>query len=215
MIRFSLFGVPVEIQPFFWVTTAMLGGALRADSREAFLAVALFMIAAFVSILVHELGHALTIKAFGLPTAVTLQAFGGFATYPSGILNRKKSFLVSAAGPAIQLLLAAITFLISQYVPAIYTNENADYFFFTIFGISAFWAIINLLPVLPLDGGQILNAILGPRRIRITLWTTIFTSVIAAILMFQLLGSFLFPIFLASFGFQAFKALKESGNRWH
>ncbi len=214
MIRFSLFGIPVEIQPFFWVTMALIGGAFGADSLPALLEMGLFIIAGFISILVHEFGHALTIKGFGLPTAVTLQAFGGFATYPAGILNRKKSFLVSAAGPAIQLLLAVIAFLMTQHVPAIYTNENAYHFFFTIFGISAFWAIINLLPVLPLDGGQILNAILGPQRIKITLWITIFTSAIAAVLMFKYLGTFLFPIFLASFGFQAFKALQETDNRW-
>ena len=76
--------------------------------------------------------------------------------------------------------------------------------------ISFFWAILNLLPVLPLDGGQMLNAILGPARIKITLWVTIIVAVGIGITMFVKLQSFLFPIFLGMFAWRAFEALKES-----
>lgn len=213
MIQFSIFKIPVQIQPFFWITLALIGGAFGANTPQAILFLCLFIIAGFISILVHELGHALTIKAFNVPAAITLQAFGGYASYPSGILNRKQSFLVTAAGPAAQLLLALLVYLALSYIPFLSKNINGTYFLSRLFLISVFWAVINLLPVLPLDGGQLVNALLGPARIKITLWITIVTAVAAAIGMLVWSPSnFLFPIFLGMFAYQAVQALKE--NSW-
>jgi len=211
MIQFSLFGIPISIQPFFWITMALIGGANTAGTSRGLLFLALFVIAGFISILVHELGHALTIKAFKLRPSITLQAFGGYASYPAGILTRPQSFLVTAAGPGIQLVLAAAAYFLLE-VPNIKANPNTLYFFYVLFIISTFWALLNLLPILPLDGGQLLNAALGPSRIKITLWVTIITAIVAGLLMIRFTGSFLFPIFLGFFAFQAFQALKE--NNW-
>ena len=212
MIQFSLFGIPISIQPFFWVTMALLGGAFRSDTQtsDGLLRLGLFMIAGFISILIHELGHALTIKAFKLRPSITLQAFGGFASYPAGILTRPQSFLVTAGGPAIQLLLALGAFLLLD-VPGIRENVNTSYFVWKLFLVSLFWALLNLLPILPLDGGQLVNAILGPARIRITLWITIIAAIGAGLLLYRFTGP-LFLIFLGMFAFQAFQALRE--NNW-
>ncbi|MEO7100399.1 MAG: site-2 protease family protein [Luteolibacter sp.] len=214
MIRFSLFGIPIEIQPMFWIVLAIISSSSNADTSAAILYMALFIIAGTVSILVHELGHALTIRAFGLPTSITLQAFGGFASYPSGILDRKKSFVVTAAGPGAQLALAVIAYLMWDRVPAIYTNPNTSYFFGTLFIISLFWALINLLPVVPLDGGQLLNAVLGPARLRVTLWISIITAVVGGLAMYVTFHSFIFPAILGTYGFQAFQLLQQTKNRW-
>ena len=77
MIHFSLFRIPIQVQPFFWITLALIGGALRADSPERILFTALFVLAGFISVLVHELGHALTARRFGAYPEIVLQAFGG------------------------------------------------------------------------------------------------------------------------------------------
>ncbi len=213
MIRFSLFGIPVEIQPFFWLTMGILGSQFGADSTQAIINMLLFMIAGAISILVHEFGHALTIKRFGLPTSVTLEAFGGYATYPAGVLTRKKSFVVTAAGPASQLLFALLVALLLRSIPGESLNQNASYFFNTLVLISVFWALLNLLPVMPLDGGQLLNATLGPQRIRITLWVTIITAVVVGLAILYFYKSFLFPIFLGMFAYQAYKELQENKGR--
>ena len=53
---------------------------------------AMFMLAAFVSVLIHEMWHALTIKRFKQPTQVVFIFMGGYATYPLGVLTRKRPF---------------------------------------------------------------------------------------------------------------------------
>lgn len=208
MIRFTLFGIPVVVQPFFWISLLILGGTTGADTSTEVFQILLFVLAGFVSILIHELGHALTAKAYGANTAITLEAFGGYAAYSGVLMSRMKSFLITAAGPAIQITLGIGVLLLLRFLPQM--SENGEYFLHTLMIISFFWAILNLLPVLPLDGGQMLNAILGPARIKITLWVTIIVAVGIGITMFVKLQSFIFPIFLGMFAWQAFQALKES-----
>jgi stage IV sporulation protein FB len=207
MIRFSLFGIPIEIQPFFWLTLMLLGGATRADSSGALLQVALFVLAGLVSILTHELGHALTARAYGASSRITLQAFGGYAAYTGAHMTRRQSFLVTAAGPAIQIILGLVIMTLSKFLPEV--NADGRYFLHLLVSISFFWAILNLLPVMPLDGGQMLNAVLGPERIKITLWISIVVAVVVAVGFYSWSGSIIFPIFLGMFAWQAFQALKE------
>ena len=108
MLRFSILGIPVQVQFWFWITMAFIGGGLHAANSTEILLVVVFMFAGFLSILVHEMGHALMIRKYGLPTSITLQAFGGFASYPAGRLDRKQSFIVTAAGPGVQFILGLL-----------------------------------------------------------------------------------------------------------
>ena len=211
MLRFSIFGIPVEVQPFFWITLVIIGGASGASTAADMFSILLFVLAGFISILVHELGHALTARKFGAYSAITLQAFGGYAAYSGVRLTRLQSFLVTAAGPAIQILLGlAVLFLVPR-LPEL--NHNSAYFLGTLVWISIVWAVLNLLPVLPLDGGQMLNAVLGPQRLRITLWVTIIVSVLVGLILFERTHSILFSLFLGMFAWQAWQALQQ--NRRH
>ncbi|MEX1049222.1 MAG: site-2 protease family protein [Akkermansiaceae bacterium] len=210
MIRFSLFSIPIEVQPFFWLTLVILGGALRADSSDQFLQIGLFVIAGFISILIHELGHALTGRAYGARSRIVLQAFGGYAAFTGTHFSRRQSFVVTAAGPATQIVLGLLVVFALPHLGTL--SPPALYFLKILMLISFFWAVLNLLPVLPLDGGQMLSAILGPQRIKITLWVTIIVAIAAGVTMFTRTGSIIFPIFLGMFAWQAFQALKE--NTW-
>lgn len=209
MIHFSIFGIPVSIQPFFWITMVLLGASGGVDTPQAILELALFVLAGFISILVHELGHALTIKSYRVPTSITLQAFGGYATYPARSLNRLQSFLVTAAGPALQLVLALVAHVLINRLPF---NEGIFSFLKDLRWVSIAWALLNLLPVLPLDGGQLVNALLGPSRIKITLWITIITGVVIGGLGLYA-GLLILAILLGMFAFQAYQALREISGR--
>ncbi|MEI6675528.1 MAG: site-2 protease family protein [Verrucomicrobiota bacterium] len=209
MIRFLLLGIPVQIQPWFWISLAIIGGGDSANTRDGILRLALFILAGLISILVHEFGHALAGRAFGARSEITLEAFGGMASFAGARFTRPQHFLVTAAGPAAQMLFGAIIYL---SIPDLFhLTSPAGHFWRVLTGISLVWAIINLLPVLPLDGGQLVNALLGPARIKLTLWITIVTAVGAALLILVATHKILFPLFLGLFVWQAWQALKQCG----
>jgi Zn-dependent protease len=207
MIQFSLFKIPIRVELWFWLTLAFIGGVLRVDGKEAFFLLLLFMIAGFISILVHELGHALMAKAFGKRVEIVLQAFGGYAAYSGGApLDRTRTFLITAAGPALQIVLGGVVYLFAQSLPGM--SMQATYFVTVLYGISFIWALLNLLPVLPLDGGRLLQTILGPSRIKLTLLISIAVAIGVGVLYFMMTGDPLLPVFMGMFAYQAFQALK-------
>ncbi len=211
MIQFSLFGIPVRVLPFFWLTLALLGGALGADSAEKILLLGLFVIAGFVSILIHELGHALVARRFGARCEITLEAFGGYAAYRGVRMKRWQTFVISAAGPAVQFLFGFALAKSLAWMPEI--PGNMLYLLAKLIEISLVWSLLNCLPILPLDGGQMLNALLGESRIRITLWITVLLSSGLAIYVLYLSPHSILPAaLLAMFAWQAGKALKELGR---
>lgn len=207
MIRFTLFGIPVEIQPWFWVTLAFFGGALRASKPEQILAVLLFVLAGFISILVHEFGHALTGRRHSRSTSITLHAFGGYATFPGARLTRGQDLLVTAAGPAIQIALGGLAFLVLKYAPL--PSPMVKLFVANLALVSIFWAILNLIPVIPLDGGRLMAATLGPRNHEKSLRISMVVAVAAAALVFYFLKSFIFPLFLGMMALENWKELKQ------
>ncbi len=207
MFRFNLFGIPITVEPWFWLTMAFIGGGMSANSTQDFLNLALFIMAGFISILIHEMGHALTIRKFGLPTQVTLSAFGGYATHPAGVLSRKKSFLVTAAGPGLQIVFGLIVLIIAQNMT--YPSLQIHYFIRSLWIVSLFWAIFNCLPIFPLDGGQMLASILGPRRAKGLHITGIACAVIIGLIGFSLKQP-LVAMFMGLFAWQNYQMLQQT-----
>lgn len=201
MLSFRLFNIPVHVQPWFWLTLVLIGGGLGANNAEAIMIVGMFVLAGFISILVHEFGHALMIKKYRLPTEVHLVAFGGFARYPAGQLGRKESFLVTAAGPAIQIALGVIALIILRNVP-VPQGSLLHYMLLYLVWVSFVWAILNCLPVYPLDGGQMLAAIMGPNRIKTVFLIGIIVSIAVGLIAFLLLQAWLLLIFMGFFAYQ-------------
>jgi stage IV sporulation protein FB len=207
MIQFSLFNIPVRVLPWFWLTLVFIGGA-GADTKSTIINLLLFILAGFISILVHELGHALTAKHFGKRVEIVLQAFGGYAAYSGGgRLSRFQSFLITAAGPAIQILLGAAVLALVILVDGM--SPYGKYFFVKLCEISFLWAVLNLIPVLPMDGGRIMETILGPQRIRLTLQISIGIAVAIAILALQFNIGMLLPIFMGLMAYENYKSLKS------
>ncbi len=207
MIRFNLFGIPVTVQPFFWITLALIGGALRIDSKEGMMFILFFLAAGFVSILVHELGHALIAVKFGARTEIVLQAFGGYAAYSGVRMTRGQSALITAGGPLLQMVLGALCFFALVNVDGL--PLNAKIFLNKIVWVSFVWAILNLLPVLPLDGGRLVEAALGPERIKLTLMISLVTAVTIAALGLMWTDSILLPIFMGYFAWLSFQELRN------
>lgn len=213
MIEFRIFNIHVTIEPWHWLILAFLGGAFNIGQGTEVIEVVLFMLAGVISILVHELGHALLIRKYGQPTEIVLTGMGGYATHPPGVFSRTQSFLVSFAGPALQILLGFTTLGLIYY-SGIEFPSNIDEFLKILMIISFYWAILNLLPIYPLDGGQMLGAALGNRRQHITHIVSIVVAILVVIYLGITSGGFsFFMIFAAYFAFENWKLLEQIKGR--
>lgn len=211
MIRFTIFGIPVTVQPWFWLTMAFIGGGLQASNSLGIMLVGVFALAGFLSIMIHELGHALMIRRYGLPTSITLVAFGGFASYPAGRLDRRQSFLVTAAGPGVQFAFGILLILVARFIN-IPEGSLFGPFLSDLILVSIIWSILNCLPIYPLDGGQMLAAVLGPQQQRYVYLTSAIIAVAAGLAGYALLGMILLPIFMAFFAWQNWQSFQASSG---
>ena len=209
MVKFTILGIPVRVEPWFWITMAFIGGGLHAANSTDILLVLVFVFAGFLSITIHELGHALAIRKYGLPAAITLRAFGGYASFPAGKLDRKQSFFVTAAGPAIQFVFGVLLIVLA---PSISIPEGSLFlpFLRDLIWVSIAWSILNCLPVYPMDGGQMMAAILGPMKQHYVHLISSIVAVIIGIAGYLYLGSILLPIFMALFAWQNWQSYQAS-----
>lgn len=171
MLQFKFLGFPVRVDWFFWIICLLLGGGLSASSGRDWIGVGICAAVIFVSIMVHELGHALAARRFGIFPFIHLHGLGGATVMPGARLTRLEGIQVSAAGPAAGLLLGCLLLILNFTVP----RSESGYFMhlairFGLF-VNFFWTLMNLLPIQPLDGGQILRDVLGPTRRQWTDWT--------------------------------------------
>ena len=299
-LHFRLLGFAIRIHPAFWIV-ALLMGFYGGDNEP--LTVLTFVLAMLISIVVHELGHALMFRRYRIQSHVVLYHFGGLAIPDSmdsmagyGRSSRYQQLMVSVAGPLAQLLLALLVILalrlggytdgvVSRYLPLHYTADpiKGDDFFlqqarvedavrngkivldriqglsardqqalagcdhdgdggidgtelsqvymayllpgkaarnFILFlvYISIFWALLNLMPVYPLDGGQIARELFQlsgtSAAIEKSLMVSIGTGVIIGLLGFrsgQAMIAFMFLI-LAWSSFQTLQQYRGMGG---
>ena len=214
MLRFNIFGITVNIQPAFWLIMAMIGGAfplLSSPSTVGLINLIVFIGAGFVSILTHELGHALVMKRFRSAPQIILHGMGGVMISAGHPLKKSQSFRVIITGPLAQIILGLIAFFILEKVaPESFPTPQSHFFVFYLMCVSIFWALINLLPIYPLDGGLLLKTLLNKPRI-VYLISIITISLLGVFCLRT--GNFFGLIILIMLGvenFKAFKALKGS-----
>ena len=162
-LRFVIFNIPVRVSPWFWVAGAILGWS--RDLRF----VLIWLGCLFVSILVHELGHALTAWWYGWPPQIVLYHFGGLAMYSPGRGHTPwVSILISFMGPGAGFILygAVLLLEVSMGLENLLTRPFLFYAILQMKHINLYWGLVNLLPVLPLDGGRICDEVCGLMRLR-------------------------------------------------
>lgn len=166
MFQFSLLKFPVRVHWTFGLMALFIGGGLGVRGPEDWTPVLVAMAVIFISILVHELGHAVAGKRFGARPQIVLHSMGGLCYLPGARFGRRQSIIVSLAGPAAGFLLAGLTLLLLLALAP--QHPLVQYAFSVSLFINVLWTILNLMPILPLDGGQVLREILGPSKIQIT-----------------------------------------------
>src|SRR5215813_15038454 len=116
----KIFGIPVKIDPSFLIICAML-----AYSRLSVPALLVeWLIVIFVSILVHELGHALVVRSFGLSPQITLYSMGGLTSWiDEKGLSHAKRIAISLAGPFAGFIFGGIVFMLQPRLPGLFAEQ--------------------------------------------------------------------------------------------
>lgn len=199
-IQFPLGPFPVLVRPSFWLVMAIFGGLGMSGTRF----LVSWILVAFVCVLVHELGHAVIGRVFGASAWIELHSFGGL-THHDRALSRWRDVLMAAAGPGFGFILGAICWYLLRQAPRGSLMRLAlDQAVF----INFYWGLLNLLPVLPLDGGRVMAGVLGPSRRRAARTFAIAISVIVVAWSVANRQTYL-AIMFALFAFQNFQALNQ------
>ncbi|MBN2580126.1 MAG: M50 family metallopeptidase [Pirellulales bacterium] len=176
-LNFRLFGIPVRVHPMFWLVGLILGSSWPVQL------LILWMIAWFLSILGHELGHALMMRGHQIRSSIVLYGFGGLTIPYSGDSPRYHhtgtigriliDFAGAGAGFFVVLLVVGLMYALGygdrvvffplfdwatslKILPLVaFPSLYFSIFVRFLFWIWIYWGIINLLPVYPLDGGHI------------------------------------------------------------
>jgi Zn-dependent protease len=186
--HFHALRFPVRIELWF-VLVAVLMGLQREWLPFGY--VFEWMAVVFVSVLVHEMGHAFAFRRFAQEPRIALTGFGGLTYGSAPFRSRTEDVITSLAGPLTGIVVLGLPALaLSRFV------EPSDglllwYTVRDLYWVSFIWSFVNLVPVLPLDGGHVVQAVWGrPLARRV--------SVVAALAMvaFLLSRDYSYGIFL-------------------
>jgi stage IV sporulation protein FB len=237
-LNFTLAGFPVRVHPLFWLIAVLLGYS-SGDPLQ----ILIWVLVVFVSILVHELGHALAFRRYGLSSQIVLHFAGGLtipestrwgSRWANVALGPKENIFISLAGPGAGFLLAALVIIavflsggtvltswLLGFIPvpsmAIlpFGGNLLTMFVTALLWVNIFWGFINLMPVHPLDGGNVTrNALLQADPadgVRKSLWISVIAGALIALVAFFFLRS-LYMAFL--FGFLAFQSYQAVQSRF-
>ncbi len=151
-LKWRMLGLPVRVSPWFWLL-CLVSGYDASPSLDSLL---MWFACVFVAILVHELGHALVARTFGARGGrIVLYGFGGLAINHGG-LKRWQRILECFAGPGAGFVLFGVVFLVARFaVDPVAMSPLARDALHYLEWVCLWWGVVNLLPVAPLDGGQI------------------------------------------------------------
>jgi stage IV sporulation protein FB len=245
-VHFRLGPFPVRIHPFFWLVAFVTGLSATGGEPKAVL---MWMVVVLVSIVVHELGHALLQRLHGGTPRIVLHGLGGLAISDRSHHSALANVLVSLAGPAAGFVLAVLIlgiaplagvelqfrapwdnaeFTLPSYYPAELflatvaiggQSQPLALLVALLLQVNVLWGLINLLPIYPLDGGQVSRELMmvafTPRTgIIRSLWLSIGCAVAAAVLLGlarqSVFSMILFGV-LAYSSYQALQAYRDEG----
>lgn len=215
-LRFRLLGFPIAIN---W--SVLFVGALIATSRLPILAIILFFPAAILSILIHELGHALVARSFGgRVESVSLYMMGGLTTWSAGArMTPANRILISAAGSGTEIIFGAGVFALMRagvlgdaavnlmshpldtgFWQAGYAEQYVAYAAGAFVWVSLVWGLLNWLPIGGFDGSHMLREFMVLRNSQRGYDIARNISIVVSILLFLYLyssGYRLFAFFVA------------------
>jgi Zn-dependent protease len=237
-LRFNLAGFPVRVHPLFWLIAVLLG-----YSSGDIVQILVWVVVVFVSILIHELGHALAFRRYGLSSQIVLHFAGGLtipeSTYwgsrwATVALGPNQNIFISLAGPGAGFFFAALvsvavillggtisTAQLLGFIPMPgfaflpFGGNILSTFVTALLWVNIFWGVINLMPVHPLDGGSVVRNVLIQADPVDGMRKSLWVSVIAGVLIALAAFLFLGSLYMAVlFGFLAFQSYQSLQGRF-
>ena len=234
MLTFRVGPFPVTIEPSFLIVAVLLG-----PLNGPVIGIVSWALVVFASVLIHELGHALVGRSFGATPQIFLRGLGGLTLTPlARRLTPQESIKLSLAGPLAGLLPAVVSLAIlvaTNPAASAYASDSRlwgrllmgaldgrtpfESLLFSFVTTGFFWTILNLLPVLPLDGGQVLaSALLWLRKkpsVALAGWISAGVAATLSLLLFLrvLPGGFFVAILFAGFALQSVALARSASGR--
>jgi Zn-dependent protease len=185
-LSWRMFGTHIRVHPMFWLFSAILGWPWLHLGTEYLL---LWIACSFISILVHEFGHVLVGRLFGSRGDIVLYSFGGLAVGSSNLPRRWQRVAVLLAGPGAGFLVFGLVVLLQDYaVPHLDPELNLPLLWIALgmlWSMNLVWGLLNLVPIWPLDGGQVsrevLSALIPGRGLQLSLGISFLLAALLAI----------------------------------
>ncbi len=209
------FGIPINIHWTFWILIVWIiyTNASQGQGGAETLWYILFIFAIFACVILHELGHALAARRYGIQTrSITILPIGGVASLEKIPENPKQELVVAIAGPLVNIIIAAGLWVLLSIVGKLnlglghvqeMTHIHGGNFLITLLLVNIMLVLFNLIPAFPMDGGRVLRALLAMNmnRVKATEWAVNAGKFFAIVFVFLGFSSNPFLIFIALFIF--------------
>jgi stage IV sporulation protein FB len=161
-------GTEIKVHLTFFILVAFwaMAGYREGGAPGALLAT-LSLLALFACVLLHEFGHILMARRFGVRTPdVILLPIGGVARLERIPDEPRQELLIALAGPAVTLAIVVVLYLVlalSGQAPDLWGLEPTGPFFANLMRVNLYLLLFNLFPAFPMDGGRVLRAVLASK----------------------------------------------------
>jgi Zn-dependent protease len=212
-LEFRLLRIPVRIHLWFWLMALWLW---TLNSEQGWPGLVVWVAVVFQGILMHELGHAIVGRAFGREPRIELIALGGLTWWEQREpLSPGRSIAVSFAGPAVGIAIGLLALMALDSVGVV-EGSLGRYTLISLIYVNLGWGLLNLLPVLPLDGGNIVAASLewlSPKRGRLLACYVSFAVIALLFTLTVYFQQYPATILLVLLAFSTFQALRIERQR--
>jgi Zn-dependent protease/CBS domain-containing protein len=167
LARFGETQVRVHLT-FFLLLAFVAWGYGRHGGQAAAVQGVVFILALFLCVLLHEFGHVLAARAYGIRTPdITLLPIGGVARLQRIPEDPKQELVIALAGPAVNVVIAGALYLGLGGAAHLYDAARLDTPAVSMLGrlvaVNVWLVVFNLIPAFPMDGGRVLRALLAMR----------------------------------------------------
>ncbi len=208
----------------FWLFATLLG---IVNANASLVTVSLWIAAVFTSIVAHELGHALAAQAYGMAPRIVLYGMGGVAVYRPVRKSWTSRVLIAAAGPGAGFLLAGLIVVCGVAMGYAVRLDPFNFrvgsgtlidgrlglFVRDMLFVNVFWGLLNLLPIQPLDGGNITAAILArtnpQRALERSFQISMYVSLGVMALMLVVFNSIFMTVMFAALAYSSYNTLTQ------